>query len=97
LFVENNFLEVIGNIELSEIDKPLEAVIQEANIDALLIFMVFTNDKAATLQTYYLDPNYSGYSNGNAQIKIFGAFNNTYEADYPVGWDIEKAFQYLKG
>ncbi|MDR0568908.1 MAG: hypothetical protein LBG87_06855, partial [Spirochaetaceae bacterium] len=87
---------VSGNIELSEIDKPLETVIREANTDALLIFMVFTNDKAAALQTYYLDPKYSGYSNGNAQIKTFGVFDNTYEADYPIGWGIEKAFQYLQ-
>jgi hypothetical protein len=84
-----------GSIDLSKIDKDLDFVLRKAE-DALLFFFVFYNGKAASLSNFYLDPKYSGYTDGNSQVKKFGLFGNTYEAEYPVGWGIEKAFEYLK-
>jgi hypothetical protein len=85
-----------GAIDLSKIDKPMDTVLRSAE-DALLFFAIFYNDRAVSLSNYYLDPKYSGYTNGNAQVKEFGIAGNTYETQYPVGWGVDKVFQYLKG
>jgi hypothetical protein len=85
-----------SSIDLSNIDQPMDAVLRKT-ADAKLFFVVFHNDRAVSLSNYYLDPRYSGYSNGNAQIKEFGVAGNTYEAKYPFGWGVDKVFQYLKG
>jgi hypothetical protein len=85
-----------GSIDLSKIDQPMDAVLWNAD-DAKLFFVVFYNDRAVSLSNFYLDPRYSGYSDGNSQVKTFGLSGNTYEAKYPFGWGVDKAFQYLKG
>jgi hypothetical protein len=84
-----------GAIDLSVLGGELAATLQKAE-DALLFFCVFHNDKAISLSNFYLDPKYAGYSNGNAQVRRFGLLGNTYEAEYPFGWGIEKAFSYLR-
>jgi hypothetical protein len=87
----------VGNsIDLSGKDKPMDTALQQAE-DAILVFLVFAGDRAASISRFYLDPKWSGYSNGNAQIQRFTVWENTYETDYPVGWGIEKAFQYVRG
>ncbi|MDR0584774.1 MAG: hypothetical protein LBG57_10575 [Treponema sp.] len=85
-----------GSIDLSRVDKDLSTVLQQAE-DALLFFFIFYDGKAIALSNFYLDPKYSGYTDGNRQVQKFGLFGNTYEAEYPVGWGIEKVFEYLKG
>ncbi|GHV81765.1 hypothetical protein AGMMS49991_03230 [Spirochaetia bacterium] len=64
---------------------------------AYLFFMVFYEDRIVSLSNYYLDPKYSGFGDGNDQVESFRISGNTYKADYPVGWGIEKVFSYLKG
>jgi hypothetical protein len=85
-----------GAIDLSVVGDELDAALRKAE-DALLFFCVFYGDRAISLSNFYLDPKYSGYSNGNVQVQKFGILGNTYEANYPVGWGIEKAFSYLRG
>jgi hypothetical protein len=86
-----------GSIDLSKIDKPMDTVLRQAQ-DAILIIVIFYNDRVVSLSNYYLDTRYSGYTNSNAQIKEFRLLGNTYEAKYPViGWGVDKVFQYLKG
>jgi hypothetical protein len=64
---------------------------------AYLFFIVFYNDRIISLSNFYLDPKYSGFSDGNAQIRKFRLSDKTYIADYPIGWDIDDAFLYLRG
>jgi hypothetical protein len=85
-----------GSIDLSKIDQPMDTVLRNAE-DALLFFIIFYNDRAVSLSNFYLDPKYSGYSNGNSQVKEFTLSGNTYETQYPVGWGMDKVFLYLKG
>jgi hypothetical protein len=84
-----------GSIDLSKIDKPMDTVLRQAH-DAILILVIFYNDRVVSLSNYYLDTRYSGYTNGNSQIKEFRLLGNTYEAKYPIGWSVDKVFQYLK-
>ncbi|GHV49876.1 hypothetical protein AGMMS49579_02570 [Spirochaetia bacterium] len=84
-----------GGVDLSKIEKPLEAVLREST-SVTLIFLVFYNDRAVSISKFYLEDNYV-YSDGNSQVEKFYVNKNTYAAIYPVGWGIEKAFQYLKG
>lgn len=84
-----------GNIDLSEIDQETGAVLRRAD-DAVLFFCIFYADRIVSLSNFYLDSRYSGYSSGNAQIKSFRINGQSYEADYPVGWGIEEAFNYLR-
>jgi len=85
-------------INLSEISEPLETVLKRKTITyAFLVFHVFYRDRAISIPNYYLDLRYDGFSDGNAQIKKFIINGISYEADYQIGWHIEKSFQYLRG
>jgi hypothetical protein len=83
-----------SNINLSEIDKPLEFVLREAN-SASIVFLVFYQDRGVSIPSYYLKQGYV-YVSGNSQISSFRSFGNDYKAEYPVGWNTEKAFSYLR-
>jgi hypothetical protein len=83
-----------SNIDLTKIDKPLEAVLRESN-SAAVVFLVFYQDRGVSIPSYYLKEGYV-FTSGNAQISSFRSFGNTYEAEYSIGWGTEKAFSYLK-
>jgi hypothetical protein len=85
-----------GAIDLSKINTDIPTALRKAD-EALLFFVIYHNDRIVSLSNYYLDPKYSGYANGNTHVKGFVIGDNKYEADYPVGWGIEKSFQYLRG
>lgn len=85
-----------GEIDLSTTDKNIVDVLRRAE-EALLFFCVFYNGRGASLSNFYLDPKYSGYSDGNTQIQGIVIGDSTIEAEYPVGWGIEKVFEYLRG
>lgn len=81
------------SIDLSKINQPLEKVLKDAT-GALLTFMVFYGDRAVSLPTYYVS---SGWQyNSSTQPDSFHYNSKKYDATYPVGWSIEKAFSYLK-
>ena len=63
-------------------------------ISATLVFCVFSNDRAASLSNYYLAQGYKYTSSSNMQS--FTISGNRYDAEYPVGWNIDKAFKYLR-
>jgi hypothetical protein len=83
-----------GWIDLSKSEKPLETVLKEA-VSASLVFLVFYNDRGVSISSFFLADGWV-YTN-NSQIKRFEVLDNTYQADYPVGWGPKKAFSYLKG
>jgi hypothetical protein len=64
-------------------------------ISAFEIFLVFYQDRGVSIPSYYLDSGYV-YSSGNAQIQQFPFNNATYDAEYPVSWNSDKAFSYLR-
>jgi hypothetical protein len=87
-----NAAEGTGSIDLSKIDKPLETVIRDA-VSASLVFLVFYEDRGVSLSNFHLKSGWR-YSS-NSQIRSFNFNNTMYETDYPVGWGIDKAFNYL--
>jgi hypothetical protein len=92
----NNGAYELVEIDLSKKDIDIPAALRKA-ADALLFFIICHDDKIVSLSNFYLDQKYSGYSNGNTQVKSFTLNGNKYETEYPVGWGIEKSFQYLRG
>lgn len=85
-------------INLSKITEPLETVLKQRTITyASLVFCVFYRNRAVSIPYYYLDSRYGCFSDGNAQLKNFIIKGISYETNYPVGWHIEKSFQYLRG
>jgi hypothetical protein len=83
-----------SDIDLSKTGEPLETVLRNAN-SALVVFLVFYQDRGVSIPGFYLKQGYS-YTAGNSQISSFRSFGNSYEAEYPVGWNTEKAFSYLR-
>jgi len=84
-----------GAVDLSKINNDLPTALRRAD-EAVLFFVIYHNDRIVSLSNYYLDRKYSGYGNGNTQVKTFFIGDNKYETDYPVGWGIDKSFQYLR-
>jgi hypothetical protein len=82
------------DIELSNIDRPMESVLRDAT-SASIIFLVFYQNRGVSIPSYYLKEGYV-YVLGNAQVPSFTYFGNNYKAEYPVGWGTEKGFSYLK-
>lgn len=82
-----------GNIDFSKKADSLESSLRNA-ISVSNVFLVFNKDKGVSISDFYLQDDYQ-YSS-NSQYKDFGFKGNTYKTDYPVGWNIEKAFQYLR-
>jgi hypothetical protein len=83
-----------SNIDLSKIEEPLENVLRNAS-SATVVFLVFYGDRGVSIPSFYLKQGYV-YTTGNSQIQSFRAFGNSYEAQYPIGWNTEKAFSYLR-
>jgi hypothetical protein len=80
-------------IDLSNAGDSLETALREA-ISVSCVFMVFYEDRAASLSSFYLRDGYAYTSNSQYSGFTFGG--NSYNAEYPAGWGIEKAFQYLR-
>jgi hypothetical protein len=81
------------SIDLTKIEEPLEKVIKGA-VSASLFILVFYEDRGVSLSNFHLASGWS-YSN-NSQLKTIRYGNDTYEAQYPVGWGVSKVFSYLK-
>jgi hypothetical protein len=65
------------------------------SISAVVIFMVFYGDRGVAIPSYFLEDGWA-YDEENAQPKRFSFNDNTYNAEYPAGWGIDKAFSYLR-
>lgn len=81
-----------GTVNLSN-PRDLEAQLNEA-ISVVSIYLVFYGDRAISISNFYLDSRYV-YSS-NSQITSFNFEGNRYDATYPIGWNNEKVFRYLK-
>ena len=81
-------------MDLSDIGDELPNVVRQS-VSAILFFCVFYNDRVTSISNFYLAQGYR-YTDGNSQVKKFIINDNMYEADYPVGWGIGKAFSYLR-
>jgi hypothetical protein len=83
-----------ANIDLTDTSKPMEESIKKA-ISSLELFMVFYGDRGIVIPNYFLHSDYE-YKSGNTQFQQFTFNKNTYDTDYPVGWNTEKGFGYLR-
>ena len=83
-----------GYFDLSKETRPLETVCRSA-VSSIVTFWVFYGDRQVSIPGYYLQTGYK-YTGGNQGQKIYEIEDSTYEADYPIGWGVEKAFSYLK-
>ena len=82
-----------NSIDLSKIERTLEAEIKDA-VSATLVFLVFYQDRGTSISNFHLK---SGYTyNTNTQYSSFTYKNETYDAEYPTGWGVDKAFSYLR-
>lgn len=82
-----------GVVDLSKAGADLEAAMKDL-VSVANVFMVFYGDRAVSISDFYLKEGYQ--YNSNAQYRGFIFNGNEYKADYPTGWGLEKAFQYLK-
>jgi hypothetical protein len=80
-------------IDLSEIDRPLETELKLA-VTTALVFLVFYEDRGVTIPGYYLHRDWAYRS--NTQVPAFYFEDTEYQADYPVSWNVENAFSYLR-
>lgn len=69
------------------------ALIDDA-LGTVLYFLVFYDDKVISTSDYYIEEGW--YWPYNTQTQSFMYQKNLYIADYPRGWGIEKAFEYLR-
>jgi len=83
-----------ASINLSDPSRFMDEMIRKA-VSAMQVFMVFYEDRGISLPNYYLKSGYE-YTSGNVQPQQFKFKDITYNTDYPVGWDTEKAFSYLR-
>ncbi|WP_028973548.1 hypothetical protein [Spirochaeta cellobiosiphila] len=72
----------------------LEQVLRRS-VSVTNVFMIFVDDKAISLSAFYLKSGYR-YSNSYSQYQKMSFNKEVYLADYPRGWDIDDAFEYLK-
>jgi hypothetical protein len=80
-------------VDLNKINEPLEKVIKDSPSVALC-FLIFYKDRAASLSNFHLA---SGWRfNSNSLDKFFTYNGQRYDAEYPIGWTIDKVFNYLK-
>jgi hypothetical protein len=86
--------ELSGPTDLSKIDRPLANVMSAATSSTILFMVIYKERKILSLD-FRLARNYvyAGYT----PLKSFYAGDNAYEVDYPGGWNMEKAFSYLRG
>jgi len=80
-------------IDLTKATEPLEGVLKGA-VSATCIFLVFSDGRGAAVTRFYLKDGYQ-YSS-NSQYKGFTVKGEPFTAEYPVGWGVKKAVQYLK-
>jgi len=80
-------------IDISKRNDNLKSTLTDA-ISVSSVFMVFYSDRGVSITDFLLADEYR-YDN-NAMYKSFNVNNNTYTAQYPVGWGINNAFKYLK-
>jgi hypothetical protein len=71
----------------------VENILKES-IGSYLGFIVFYEDKAVIISNYYLQDGWV-YSS-NSQPNYIEYDGNSYEASYPVGWTMDRAFRYLR-
>jgi len=81
------------SIDLSKAGEPLEGVLKGA-VSATCIFLVFYDGRGAAVTRFYLKDGYQ--YNSNSQYKGFTVRGDSFTAEYPVGWGVKKAVQYLK-
>lgn len=69
--------------------------LEKEALGAITVFMVFYGDKAVSVTDYYIEEGYMWPHNDMPEVFKFSEY--TFLADYPRGWGMEKAFEYLRG
>lgn len=84
--------EATKPIDLSKATNDLEAKLQD-RIAVSNVFVVFHEGKAVSISDFYLKDGF--VYDSNKQPTNFNFNGNDYKTEYPIGWGIDKAFQYL--
>ncbi|HPO03538.1 MAG TPA: hypothetical protein PL077_09360 [Treponemataceae bacterium] len=63
-------------------------------ITASIVYVVFCDDRAVSISEFYIKDGYRFSSNSQPKKFTFG--KDEYSAEYPFGWGLGKAFEYLK-
>jgi hypothetical protein len=71
----------------------IENILKDS-IGSYLGFVVFYENRAVVISNYYLKDRY--VYNSNSQPNYIEYNGNSYEANYPIGWTMDRAFRYLK-
>jgi hypothetical protein len=71
----------------------IENILKDS-IGSYLGFIVFYEDRSVIISNYYLKDGWVYTSNSQPNYIDYGG--NSYEANYPVGWTMERAFRYLR-
>jgi YHS domain-containing protein len=71
----------------------IESILKDS-IGSYLGFIVFYEDRSVIISNYYLQDGWVYTSNSQPHYVEYDG--NSYEADYPVGWTMERAFRYLR-
>ncbi|MDR2184047.1 MAG: hypothetical protein LBO80_00040 [Treponema sp.] len=71
----------------------IENILKES-IGSYLGFLVFYEDRSVIISNYYLRDGWVYTSNAQPNYIEYGG--NSYEASYPVGWTMDRAFRYLR-
>lgn len=82
-----------GVIDISTERAGLEDALRNTTFVAC-VFLVFNSDRAVSISNFYRTDGYQYKS--NSQYLNFKFKDNTYETEYPIGWGLDKAFQYLR-
>jgi hypothetical protein len=83
-----------GILDLSAVSKEDLPTVLRQSVGSRLYFCVLYNDRAAVIPSYYTAPGYE-YRHAD-QAPYFNLSGNQYAADYPLGWDMDKMFSYLR-
>jgi hypothetical protein len=65
-----------------------------SSVSSFVEFTVIYKDRMAYIPSWYLAPNWV-YSDGNSMVDYFNWQGNRIKINYPVGWGIDHAFDYL--
>ena len=83
-----------GVVELPDGAQSLEAALRN-EVSALVVFLVFYEGRGVSIPSYHLRDHYR-YLEGNAHFPSFTFNGIEYAAEYPVNWNTEIAFSYLR-
>jgi hypothetical protein len=80
-------------LNLHNTKEPLKAILKRA-VAVTVVYVIVDDSRAVSISNFYLA---NGYRyNSNTLPTEFNCNGVVFKADYPIGWDLKKAFRYMK-